>query len=237
MKTRIVIPARLKSSRFPNKLIKKINKITLIEHVCRRAKKLQYDSLIVATDSIEIKNIVEELNIEVWFSRKIFSNGTERIAKLSHDLEYSMNDIIINIQADEFNFTLSGVKKIIDYLKSKKSEGVATLIYKNNSNVDFNNSNHVKVVINSENNALYFSRAMIPFNASLNYYSHIGIYGYKNKTLKKYKSLSKSKNEINEKLEQLRFLWNNISIKCLQVKSNNSISINTLNDLKLIKKL
>ena len=74
MKTRIIIPARLKSSRFPKKLIKAINGKTIIEHVCLRAKKIKCDSLIVATDSIEIKEIIDNLNIETHISKKKYSN-------------------------------------------------------------------------------------------------------------------------------------------------------------------
>jgi 3-deoxy-manno-octulosonate cytidylyltransferase (CMP-KDO synthetase) len=73
MKTRIIIPARLKSTRFPNKLIKVFNGKTLIEHVCLRAKKLKYDSLIVATDSLKIKKIIDDIGVQTWFcTKKIF---------------------------------------------------------------------------------------------------------------------------------------------------------------------
>ena len=88
MKVRIVIPARLQSSRLPKKLIKKIGDKTLIEHVCLRAKKIKCNSIIVATDSKVIKNIVEGCNIDCWFSNKKFVNGTDRISALSKALKF-----------------------------------------------------------------------------------------------------------------------------------------------------
>ena len=117
MKVRIIIPARLDSSRFPKKLIKMINGKTLIEHVCLRAKKLKPDSLVVATDSVVIKEIVENNKIEVWYSKKKYNSGTERIAGLVKDYKFNKKDIIINIQGDEYNFSITGAKKLINYLK------------------------------------------------------------------------------------------------------------------------
>ena len=131
MKVRIIIPARLDSSRFPKKLIKMINGKTLIEHVCLRAKKLKPDSLVVATDSVVIKEIVENNKIEVWYSKKKYNSGTERIAGLVNDYKFDKKDIIINIQADEYNFSIAGVKNIIKHLRTSKTDNLATLIFRN----------------------------------------------------------------------------------------------------------
>ena len=133
MKTRIVIPARLESSRLPKKLIKKINGKTLIEHVFTRAKKIKCDSLVIATDNKIIKDIAESSNMDCWFSRKSFLNGTHRISALSDELKYKNSDIVINIQADEFNFPISGVSRMINYMKRQSSINVTTLIFKNNN--------------------------------------------------------------------------------------------------------
>ena len=142
MKTRIIIPARLKSSRFPNKLIKIINGKTLIEHICLRAKKLKYDSLIVATDSLKIKDIIEKIGINVWYCQKKYSSGTERIAGLSSDLKFKKNDIVVNIQGDEYNFPLSAVNKIINDLRLSKKRIVSTIIYKTYDKKIINQNNH-----------------------------------------------------------------------------------------------
>ena len=235
MKTRIIIPARLKSSRFPNKLIKIINGKTLIEHVCLRAKKLKYDSLIVATDSLKIKDIIEKIGVNVWYCQKKYSSGTERIAGLSSDLKFKKNDIVVNIQGDEYNFPLSAVNKIINDLRLSKKRIVSTVIYTTYDKKIINNKDSVKVVTDKNNNALYFSRSLIPYNSDHEYFVHLGIYGYKASLLEEYSSLVKSGFEKSESLEQLRFVYNNVPVHCIKIKSHNSISINSVNDLKLAK--
>ena len=237
MKTRIVIPARLESSRLPKKLIKKINGKTLIEHVFTRAKKIKCDSLVIATDNRIIKDIAESSNMDCWFSRKSFLNGTHRISALSDELKYKNSDIVINIQADEFNFPISGVSRMINYMKRQSSINVTTLIFKNNNKNIFNDKNMVKVAIDTNNQALIFTRSPIPYNGSTDSYIHIGIYGYRVSILKKYSQLNLCPYEKSEKLEQLRFLWNNIKIKCLLLKQNSSLSINTLKDLKMARSI
>ncbi len=235
MKNRIVIPARLKSSRLPYKLIKLIGKLSLIEHICLRAKKITCDSITVATDSLEIKSLVEKHGIDVWFSRKKYSNGTHRIAMLCKDLKFNKNDNIINIQGDEFNFPLKGIKDIISKLTSSKNKSAYTLVTRSKSSKSYNNSDTVKVIFDKNNNALYFSRSSIPFNPSNDHYQHIGIYGYKVSLLDDYISLKRSPHEIYESLEQLRFIWNKIPIHCIKAQTKNSISINSSNDLRLAK--
>jgi len=87
-----------------------------------RAKKLKYDSLIVATDSLKIKDIIENIGVNVWYCQKKYSSGTERVAGLSSDLKFKKNDIVVNIQGDEYNFPLSAVNKIINDLRLSKKE-------------------------------------------------------------------------------------------------------------------
>ena len=236
MKTRIIIPARLNSSRFPKKLIKIINGKTLIEHVCLRAKKLKSDSLIVATDSDIIKNIVEKNNIDVWYSNRKYNNGTERIAGLVNDYKFDKKDIIINIQADEYNFSIAGVKNIIKHLRTSKTDNLATLIFRNICQKSYRNKNTVKVIIDKNNYAKYFSRSIIPFGLISHTLCHIGIYGYRCSILHNYSKLNKCPEEFIEKLEQLRFIWNSIPIKCIRINVNNSVSINSPIVLKLARK-
>ena len=236
MKTRIIIPARLKSSRFPEKLIQKINGISLIEHIILRAKKLPHDSITVATDDIKIQSLVKKHNINTWLSKKAFINGTHRIAALCKDLKFTRNDNILNIQGDEFNFPLKGAKDIISSLSSLNDKSMYTLISRSKSKNSFYNKDAVKVILDNQDNALYFSRSPIPFNVHNEHYLHIGIYGYKVSLLREYLNLKRSPHESYESLEQLRFIWHRIPIHCIKVKANNSISINSPNDLKLAKR-
>ena len=237
MKTRIIIPARLKSSRFPKKLIKTINRKTIIEHVCLRAKKIKSDSLIVATDSIEIKKIIDNLNIETYISKKKYLNGTERIADLCKKRNFNKNDIVVNIQGDELNFPINSINKMINSLKNSKEEKMITVIAASNNRQYYLNKDCVKVITDKNNNALCFSRSSLPFNSPSNYLLHLGLYGYKVSLLNKYSSFKKSEYEDKESLEQLRFLFNRINIECIKLKKHNSISINSPNDLKLAQKL
>ena len=236
MKVRIIIPARLDSSRFPKKLIKMINGKTLIEHVCLRAKKLKPDSLVVATDSVVIKEIVENNKIEVWYSKRKYNSGTERIAGLVKDYKFNKKDIIINIQGDEYNFSITGAKKLINYLRTSKTDDLATLIFRNINQKSYQNKNTVKVIIDKNNYAQYFSRSIIPFGLTPHTLCHIGIYAYRCSILHIYTKLKKCPEESIEKLEQLRFLWNCIPIKCIKININNSVSINSPIDLKLARK-
>ena len=235
MKTRILIPARLESSRLPRKLLQKISNKTLIEHVCLRAKKIKCDSLIVLTDSKRIQKIVESCNVKCHYSKINYSNGTERIAHYCELKKYSPSDLIINIQADELNFPLNAINRIKNYFQGKKEVIVATIIYQLTNYSNLSDSNLVKVVKDKSDNAIYFSRSIIPSN-SMNCFGHLGIYAYKVRILSKYRKFKKGIIEVEESLEQNRFLYNSIPIKCITIKSHDSISINTKNDLKLAKK-
>ncbi|MEC9206268.1 MAG: 3-deoxy-manno-octulosonate cytidylyltransferase [Pseudomonadota bacterium] len=236
MKTRIIIPARLSSTRLSKKLIRKIDDKMLIEHIILRAKKIKSDSLIVATDDRKIQKITESTNTDCWFSKKIFLNGTHRIASLSKEFKYHKNDIVINIQADEFNFSLDGISKMITYMKKSTKMLVSTLVYKNANKNTLKDENSVKVLLDENNYALVFSRFLSPFSIQKNPLIHLGIYGYRVSALNIYPKLPISIYEKYEKLEQLRFLWNNIKIKCILLNNNKSISVNSLKDLKAARK-
>ena len=143
--------------------------------------------------------------------------------------------MIINIQADELNFPLGAFEKIKKCFKDKKDINVATLIYPLTNYPLLADTNLVKVVKDKDDNAIYFSRSIIPSN-SINCFGHLGIYAYKVRILSKYRNFKKGAVEIEESLEQNRFLFNSIPIKCISIKSHDSISINTRNDLKLARK-
>ena len=235
MKIRILIPARLESKRFPKKLLQKISDKTLIEHICLRAKKIHCDSLAVLTDSKIIQKIVKSCGVDCYYSKKNYSNGTERIANFCKLKKYNPLDLIVNIQADELNFPLSAIDKIKKYFRNNKKTYVATLIYPSTNYSNIIDKNLVKVVKNKNDDAIYFSRSLIPHD-SKNFYAHLGIYAYRVNVLSKYRKLKRGDIETEESLEQNRFLFNTVPIKCISIKSNDSISINTKNDLKLAKK-
>ena len=235
MKTRILIPARLESSRFPEKLLQKLSNKTLIEHICIRASKIKCDSLMVLTDSKIIQNIVESLDIKCYLSKNNYSNGTDRIAHFCKLKKYDPSDLIINIQADELNFPLNAINKIKNYFATTKKVSVATIVCRSRRPLDLKDKNLVKTAIDKNNNAIYFSRSPIPFG-SKNCFLHLGIYAYKVSILMEYRGFKKGAVETDESLEQNRFLFNSTPIKCIPIKSHDSVSINTKNDLKLARK-
>jgi len=134
------------------------------------------------------------------------------------------------------NFNSTSNKDAITNISNKKIN-VATVVRKNTNKKDYFNKDIVKVVMDNDSNSIYFSREPIPHNYSKYFYSHIGIYAYKVSALHSYTKFKQSLQEKCESLEQLRFLCNGISIKCVLIKQNKSISINSNNDLKLARKL
>ena len=237
MKIKVIIPARLKSTRLSNKLLRVISGKTIIQHVCERATRIQCDDLIVASDSRKITDIVNQMQINTYLSKKKFNNGTERIAHLCNEKNFKDSDVIINLQADELNFPIHAINKIINLFNLNNKINVATVVTKNTNKKDYFNKDIVKVVMDNDSNSIYFSREPIPHNYSKYFYSHIGIYAYKVSALHSYTKFKQSLQEKCESLEQLRFLCNGISIKCVLIKQNKSISINSNNDLKLARKL
>jgi|TARA_B100000287_G_C20527136_1_gene739324 3-deoxy-manno-octulosonate cytidylyltransferase (CMP-KDO synthetase) len=240
MKTHIIIPARLNSRRLPGKLLKKIKDKTLIEHVCQRAKKIKADNLTVATDDEQIRDIVESIGVNCFYIKKEFTCGTDRCSYVAKVRDYSKDDLVINIQADEYNFSIDGVNKIIEHYKKSDNpyitNEVTTLISKSNlSTKNLFDYDTVKVVFDKNNYATAFSRNNIPHFTErlMNYpfHSHIGIYAYKVGVLYDYEHYEESPYEKFESLEQLRFIWNDIKIKCIEIEDE-SISINSLDDLK-----
>ena len=231
MNVHIIIPARLESTRLKNKMLKKISGKTLIEHMCERALKLKNKNITIATDSKKILDLIAKYNINTHYSSKVFNNGTERIRDFVIKNNIPDNDIVINIQGDELNFSIITIKKMISFLKKHRNYSIVTPIYKTSSLSIFKDPSHIKVITNNKFEAIFFSRSPVPYKSYDNSFIHIGLYGYRASIIKKYNILKKCYYESVEKLEQLRFVHNMIPIKCICVKNNHSLSINTKKDL------
>tara|TARA_Y100000389_G_scaffold191704_1_gene218301 strand:- start:2480 stop:3199 length:720 start_codon:yes stop_codon:yes gene_type:complete len=231
MKTFIILPARLESTRLPKKLIQNIGDKTLIEHMIITAKKLKDSEVIVSTDSKIIESYAKKYNVGSILSNKKFKNGSERCFFTANKLNASSNDIIINLQSDEFNINVNDIKKLIRFMKLSSDINVSTLVYETNSKSEYLDKNYVKVVVDKQLRAVTFTRQPITSIKS-NYLIHLGVYGFKYKTLEHYASLKECHYEKEESLEQLRMIWNNIPIHCVQIKNNQSIGINSARDLR-----
>jgi len=226
MKILGIIPARYQSTRFPGKPLADILGKPMIWHVYKQAKKA-LENVIIATDDNRIFETAIALGLNVVMTSQEHNSGTERCYEA---LEIYQNktdktfDFVINIQGDE---PLIDPKIIISLSKTLNANiQIATLIRKEEEWQNIFNPNFVKVIFDNENYAIYFSRNAIPFlrdvdkqmwGKKYNFYTHIGIYGYKSCVLEKIVKLKKSKLEQAEKLEQLRWIENGFKIKIKKV--------------------
>lgn len=247
---RIIIPARYDSSRFSGKLLQEIGNIPIIVHTYQRALAAAVDSVIVATDDERIAEAVQAAGAEVLLSTTIHHSGTERISEVVRQLDYADDDIIINLQGDEPFVPPKLLQQTAADLQQHQQASVATVYLPLEEVTDVFNPNVVKVVLDKQNYALYFSRAPIPwlssvfksnvqdrfsatddFDLSL-FHRHIGIYAYRASFVKYYNELACSPLEQQESLEQLRVLWNGYKIILSQANSILPQEINTPQDLQ-----
>lgn len=238
-----VIPARYNSTRFPGKPLVIIDGKTMIQRVYTQSIKCkELTKVIVATDDKRIFNHVKTFSDNVIMTSALHQSGTDRCAEIAKKIKAKPNDVIINIQGDEPYIQPKQIKLIADYFKhlKKNSPLIATLVKRITHIEQLSNSNVVKVILNKNMEAIYFSRAVIPFQQNVdeakwldkyNYYKHIGIYGYQAAVLKKIIDLPLSLLENTEKLEQLRWLDNGYKIKAI-LTTTETASIDTPNDIK-----
>jgi len=233
----IVIPARLKSTRLKEKMLKPIKGKPLVWYTYYNAQKSKSDDVVIATDSIKIKKILEKLNCNVIMTSKKHKSGTDRVGEVSRKI-YA--DYYINLQGDEPLIKPQILNKIIDYIKKHKNIEILTVVKKTKDIKEIKNSAIVKVVIDKNQNALYFSRAPVPFNrdnlSNIYYYKHFGIYCYRRDILQKITKLKQSYLEKIEKLEQLRWLENGYRIKVIETKYD-TIGVDTEEDFRKVKKI
>ncbi len=235
----IVIPARLASSRLPEKPLQDLNGRPLIVRVYENLKPLLATGvkIVIACDAKKVASVCEKYQLPWVMTSKQHESGTDRVFEvaLKHKPIY-----VLNVQGDEPFANLEDLRRLTESLEQEKAIGIATLYYKSTDISRFFDANLVKVVKSASNRAIYFSRSPIPFGRDQSishFYQHLGVYAYKSEVLAKFCSLKKSSLEELEKLEQLRALENDIPIKLVEAK-NPSFGIDTPEDLdkaRLIK--
>lgn len=230
----IIIPARLTSSRLPNKVLAKIGGIPMVVKTAQAVSSI--DRVVIATDSQEVIDAAKEYGFEAVLTSENCKSGTDRIYEAAKQLGLQDDEIIINVQADEPFIETSVVKQMLELTKkyASSSEIIATTCYKMINEVAAEDPNIVKVVTNLKNIALYFSRAKVPYSRqnSLNKYkAHLGLYGFTMKKLELFCAMQHGTLEDIEKLEQLRILDNGYKIALTQVESK-SFGIDTPADLE-----
>jgi 3-deoxy-manno-octulosonate cytidylyltransferase (CMP-KDO synthetase) len=236
----IIIPARLKSTRFNKKVLTEIDGLPMVIKTAKQVEKL--DKIIIATDSQEVIEIANKYQFKAVMTNINHNSGTNRINEVCNNLGIDNNEIIINVQADEPFIEPEVVKAVIDRVKllQEKEENIMMVsCYKIIDSDSADDPNHVKVIIDSNQNAIYFSRGKIPYNREhqyLDYFGHLGIYGFTRNSLKEFCNLPDSPLEHIEKLEQLRAISHNKKIAMVKVDSQ-SFGIDTEADLKRALKL
>lgn len=241
-----IIPARYASSRFPGKPLVLLGNRTMIQHVYERASK-SLEFVYVATDDERIRDAVLNFGGKAIMTSAEHKSGTDRcseaISKIEDDSGLKIA-IVINIQGDEPFIKPEQIDLLASCFKDNSVE-IATLICKVETNEDLFNPGQIKTVISCKGDALYFSRATIPYMRDVeknkwlhnhNFYKHLGIYAYKKDTLKKLTLLNSSSLEIAESLEQNRWLENGYRIRTA-ITDWDSIGIDTPQDLERVKDL
>ncbi len=233
MKKIAVIPARYASTRFPAKLMQMLGGKTIIKTTYNNTVATGlFDDVLVVTDSEIIYNEMKGCNVVM--SKRNHESGSDRIAEAIENSDYN---VVINVQGDEPFVDAMILKNL---LSAFEDEGimVASVMHEMFEQSDIENPNNVKVVVNKNSDALYFSRSVIPFvrdeGTKAKHFKHIGIYGYRKNILLQFTKWPVGNLERIEKLEQLRYLENGITIRMV-LTNHASIGIDTPSDLELAK--
>lgn len=242
MKTAVIIPARYASSRFPGKPLYMINNKPLILHVVSKVSKCKnIDCVAVATDDKRIYDVVKKAGFKVFMTPENLKSGTDRVAFVAEKYLKNYN-VFINVQGDEPLIDKKLVEKMVQEFKKDKKLEYLTVAYKMKPTDDISTPNTVKVVFDKNMYALYFSRFPIPFvrdeknKAKIDYYKHIGVYGYTKKFVCEFAKSKQTKLEVAESLEQLRALEQGKKIKII-ISGKDLQDVNVLEDVAKVKEL
>jgi 3-deoxy-manno-octulosonate cytidylyltransferase (CMP-KDO synthetase) len=240
----VIIPARYASTRLPGKPLQDINGKPMIVHVLERARESGAARIIVATDHDEVARAVEAAGGEVCMTRADHQSGTERLAEVIEKCGFSDDTAIVNVQGDEPMIPPVIIRQVAENLKNSHA-GMATLAVPIHSAEEAFNPNAVKVVMDAEGYALYFSRATIPWDRDRFAESreaigdtllrHIGIYGYRAGFIRRYVSWPASPLEQIEMLEQLRVLWYGEKIHVAVAQQVPGTGVDTPEDLARVR--
>ena len=237
MKNLIIIPARLESTRLPNKPLADINGEPMIAHVYKRAKEANIAKVIVAAGNVEIQEVIENIGGEAILTNPDHASGSDRIyeALNMYDKE-SKFDIIVNLQGDLPNIHKDALSKIISLLESNDAD-ISTLGVKISSEEEFLNKNIVKAYVKNISESNYVDDFDRRFDIGKEefLYHHVGIYGYKRKALETFIGFDQSESEIERKLEQMRAIENGMKI-VLGLIDELPISVDTQEDLEIARR-
>ena len=238
MKTLTIIPSRLSATRLPGKPLLKINDLSIISHVFKRAQEANIGDVVVAAEDEEILDDVIKNGGRAILTSKNHKTGTDRIYEAFQKLKLKDVDFIMNLQGDEPEINIEDIISLNKKMINSHCK-IGTLAAKIKDLKDLDNKDIVKVITKENLDKKNFSEAETFLRSSSkkeNIYHHIGIYCYSTETLKKFIQLNQSKNEIKNRLEQLRALDNEITIK-VALANHSPIGVDTQEDFLALKKI
>ncbi|PHV07441.1 3-deoxy-manno-octulosonate cytidylyltransferase [Janthinobacterium sp. BJB412] len=246
----VIIPARLASTRLPNKPLADLGGKPMVVRVAERARAAGAARIIVATDHADIRAACELHGVEVCMTRADHPSGTDRIAEVAHALGLAADAVVVNLQGDEPLIDPALLRAAADCISA--SVPMATCAHPLHDAADAFNPNVVKVVLDKAGRALYFSRATIPWHrdgfaqgrdvlrdalpAGYVPLRHIGLYAYRNDFLQAYPQLEASPLEAIEALEQLRVLWHGHAIAVHVTDTAPAAGVDTPEDLARVRR-
>ena len=237
-RTVILIPSRLSATRLPGKPLFKINGVSIISNVLKKAKEADIGEVYVATEDKEILDDVELNGGNAILTSNKHKTGSDRIFECYEKLDLINIDYIINLQGDEPNIDINDLRHLNKLIQANKTE-IGTLAAEIDNKSKLNDENIVKVItdnkIHNENFTIAKDFKRKVENSNLNIYQHLGVYAYKPEVLEKLIKLKQSNNEIKNKLEQLRALDNGIKINVGLAKFC-PIGVDTMEDYLALKK-
>lgn len=246
MSFNVVIPSRYASSRLPGKPLKDIAGKPMVQHVYERAQKSAAQEVIVATDDERIFTAVEQFGGQVVMTSSRHESGTDRLQEVASLKGWTDEQIVVGVQGDEPLIPPVIINQVAENLSARPEFSISTLQEKINSLGDIMDPNVVKTATDQSGAALYFSRAPIPYGRDcfpeslpegIDYYRHIGVYGYRVKFLGQFASWEMSPLEKAEKLEQLRAMWYGAKIHLDVALETPPKGVDTPEDLENIRNL
>ena len=244
----VLIPARLGSTRLPNKPLADIGGVPMVVRVAQRVLSMPGASgqfqVVVAADSADIVTACQAHGVRAILTRADHPSGSDRLAEAAQLLGLADDAIVVNVQGDEPLIDPALVGAVAQLLRQRPEASMGTAAHVIDSLADFNNPNVVKVVLDAQGLALYFSRAPIPFDRDQRSalptpapLRHIGIYAYRVGFLRRFPTLAQAPLEITEALEQLRALWHGHRIAVHIAQDAPGAGVDTPDDLERVRRL
>ena len=236
----VVIPARYASSRFPAKVLHPINGVPMVIRVANRAQQSGASSVVVATDHADIQALCLEHKLDVQMTSVDHPSGTDRIREVAMQREWSDDTIIVGLQGDEPATPPAHLDLLATNLAQRPEANMATLCTRLLTREDYLNPDRVKVVLDKDGYAMYFSRSPIPAVRDSDTklplsFLHVGLYAYRCDYLKTYGNLQSTTLEQTEQLEQLRVLYNGGKIHVAEVEASAAVGVDRLEDVARVE--